>query len=91
MKRFPLKKYFTEGNCWYPGNCPPRKIAPWLGLGFGSRLGLVLGLGGNQTITPKENCPPVRVRVWLRVSFGVGGQFSSGAIVLEPKFLAFES
>ena len=27
----------------------------------------------------------VRVRVWVRVSFGVGGgQFSSGAIVLEP-------
>ena len=28
--------------------------------------------------------PPVRVNVWVRVSFGVGGQFSSGAIVLEP-------
>ena len=28
--------------------------------------------------------PPVRVWVWLRVSFGVGGQFSSGAIDLEP-------
>ena len=72
---------------WYPNNCPPRKIAPQLRLGFGSRSGLVLGLGGNQTIAPKENCPPVRVRVWLRVSFGVGGQFSSGAIVLEPSFI----
>ena len=31
--------------------------------------------------------PPVRVRVWFRVSvrIKVGGQFSSGAIVLEPK------
>ena len=42
---------------------PPKKIAPQLGLGFGSKLGLVLGLGGNQAITPEENCPPVTVRV----------------------------
>ena len=56
-----------------------------MGLGFGSRLGLVLGLGDNQTIAPKENSPPpVRVRVWVRVSFEVGGQFFSGAIVPEP-------
>ena len=34
---------------------------------------------------PKENCPLVRVRV--RVSFRVGGQFSSGAIALEPKYV----
>ena len=60
------------------------KIAPRLGLGFGSRLGLVLGLGGKQTIAPKENCPPVRVRGWIRVSFGVKGQLFSGAIFLEP-------
>ena len=57
------------------GQLPPRKIAHRLGLGFGSRSGLVLGLGDNQTIDPKENCPTVRVRVWLRVSFGVGGNF----------------
>ena len=38
------------------------------------------------TIAPEENCPPVKVRVWIRirVSFRVRGQFSSGAIVLEP-------
>ena len=63
---------------------PPRKISPRLGLGFGSRLGLVLGLGDNQTIAPKGNSPPVRVRVWVRVSLGVGGQFSLGAIFLAP-------
>ena len=34
-------------------------------------LGLVLGLGGNQTIPLEENCLLVRVRVWVRVSFGV--------------------
>ena len=35
-------------------------------------------------IDPKENSPSVSVRVWGRVSFGVGGEFSSRAIVLEP-------
>ena len=37
-----------------------------------------------RTIAPKENCPQVRVWVRFRVRFGVGGQFFSGAIVLEP-------
>ena len=58
--------------------CPTRKIAHRIGLGFGSRSGLVLGLADNQTIAPKENCPPVRVRVWLRASFRVGGNFPRG-------------
>ena len=39
---------------------------------------------GIRTIAPEENCPPVRVRVWIRVSFGIGRQFYSGAIVIEP-------
>ena len=68
----------------YLDNCPPRKFAPKWGLRFESWLGLVLGLGGNGTIAPVKNCYPVRVSVWVRVSFGVGGQFSSRAIVLEP-------
>ena len=38
-------------------------------------------------LPPEENCPPVRVRGWVRISFWVGGQFSSGAIVLEPCFI----
>ena len=67
---------FKAVKLMYPDNCPPRKIAPRLGLGFGSRLELVLGLRGNQTIGPEENCPLVRVRVWVRVSFRVEGQFS---------------
>ena len=64
----------------YPDNCPPRKMVSRLELGLGLRLGLVLALRGNQTIAPEENCPPVMVRVWVRV----GGQFSLGAIALEP-------
>ena len=47
-------------------------------MGLGSRLGLVLGLGGNQTIAPLESCPPVRVRGWVRVSFGVRGAIFLG-------------
>ena len=55
---------------------PPRKIVSRLGLGFGSKPRLVLGLGGNQTIVPERNCLQVRVRVWLRVSFGVAFRFT---------------
>ena len=75
---------------WYLDNCPRGKLPPLhprLGLGFGSRSGLVLGWGDNQTIAPEENCPPVRIRACLGVSFAVGVQFSSGAIVVEPKKL----
>ena len=60
------------------GDSSPRKIDHWLGLGFGSRSGLVLGLGDNQTFVRNENCPLVRVRVWLRLSFGVEGNFLWG-------------
>ena len=37
----------------YRDNFPLRKIAPQLGLE--SRLGLILGLGRNQTIAPEED------------------------------------
>ena len=66
----------------YPDNCPPRKIVLRLGLGFGSRLGLVLELGANQTIAPEENYPLVRVRVWVVIFLG--------SIVLEPLIHVFQ-
>ena len=59
-----------------------RAIAPRLGLGFESKLGLVLGFEDNQTIVPEENSPPVTVRGWE--------QLSSGAIVLEPRNLSYK-
>ena len=41
----------------YPDNCPPRKIAPQLGLWFGSRLGLVLGLRATRQLPPWKIAP----------------------------------
>ena len=55
---------------WYPGNCPPVR------LGFGSRLELVLELGGNQTIAPVENYHR------LGLGFGLGLVLGLGAIFL---------
>ena len=66
-----------------------RTIAPRLGLGFGSKLGVILELGATRQLPLEENCLlPVRVRVWVRVSFGVGGNFPRGQfsfILLEYK------
>ena len=81
--------YESFSSMWYPDNSsppppPPEENCPRLGLGFGSRLGSDLGLGGNQKIVPEQNRSLVGVRVWVRVCFEVGGQFSSAEIVLEP-------
>ena len=53
-------------------NCPP------------VRFGVSLKFRVNFRVWGQpDNCP--LVRAWVRVSFGVGeGQFSSGAITLEP-------
>ena len=51
---------------------------PRLGLGFGSRLGLVLGLQGNQTIALRKIAP------WLGFGLGLvlgdGGNFPRGQL-----------
>ena len=57
-------------------NCPPIRVGIWIKVRVNFRV------GGQP-----HNCfqgKLVKVRVWVRVSFGFGGQFSSGAIVLEP-------
>ena len=61
-------------------NCPLVMVWVWVKV----RISFRVGGGGNQTVALKKSCPSVRVRVWLRVSFGVGEQFSTGAIILEP-------
>ena len=71
----------------YPDNCPPRKITPLpppvrVGVSVNSRV--IFRVGGQPDNCPGEKLPLVRVRVWVRISFGIGGQFSSGPIVLEP-------
>ena len=51
----------------------------------GIDIGLLNKMVSGQLPPPsEENCPPVRVGVWVRVIFGVGGQFTSVAVVLEP-------
>ena len=57
----------------------PVRVGVWVKVRVSFRV------GGNQKIAPKENCSPVRVRVWFMFSFAVGGQLSSGAIIIEPK------
>ena len=59
-------------------NCPLVRVGVWVKVRVSFRV------GGDQTIALDKSCPPVRARVWVRVSFGVGRQFSSRAIILEP-------
>ena len=73
-------------GCWYigirtiapRGKLPPVRDGVWVNVRVSFR---VLGQPDNCS---RGRLPPVRVRVWVRVSFEVVGQFSSGAIVLEP-------
>ena len=78
---------FLQFIIWVSRQLLPKKIATRLRLGFGSRSGLILGLGGNQTIAAEENRTPVRVRAWPRVSFGVGEQFPRGRLPLGTSFI----
>ena len=66
-------------NIMVSGQLPLRKIAPRLGVGFGSKLGLVLGLGATRQL-PRGKLPPVRDNGWVRISFGVGGNFPRGQL-----------
>ena len=57
------------------GQLPPR-----LGLGFGLRLELLLGLGGNQTIAHEENCPRLGLEFGLGLILGLVDNFSRGQL-----------
>ena len=52
-----------------------RKIAARLGLEFCSKLGLVLGLWGNQTIAPEEKCPLLGLGFAIGLVLGLGSNF----------------
>ena len=79
-------KLFRIG--WYPDNWPSKKIAPRWDFGFGSRLGLALGLGGvggggGQPDNCRRGELPL-VRVCVRVSSSVGwGNFPWGQLFPE--------
>ena len=55
-----------------------RTIAPRLELGFGSRLGLVLGFRDNQTTAIEENFPLLGLGFGLRLVLGLGAIFLGG-------------
>ena len=59
------------------GQLPSEENCPQLGLGFGSGLGLVLGLGSNQIIAPEERSPRLGLGVGC-VSFRVTGTIFLG-------------
>ena len=84
MNKFLTRDFFSTYIGTVSGQFPLKENCLPVRVGVLVKVRVSFRVGGNQTIAPEENCPPVRVRVWLRVSFGVGGQFSSGAIVLEP-------
>ena len=67
----------------YPDNYPPRKIEPRLRLGLGSRLDLVLGLGGNQTIDlERDPPPPPKLGLWFGLELVLGlGAIAPGMIL----------
>ena len=77
----------------YPDNCPPRKNASRLGLGFWSRLRLVLGLrgggaggGGAETrqLSPKKIVPQLGLWFGLDLVLGLGGNSPRGQLSKNP-------
>ena len=49
-------------------------------MGFGSKLGLVLGFWGNQTIAPKEDCPRLGLGFGLGLVLRLWGNFPRGQL-----------
>ena len=66
---------------------PPRKIAPRLGFGFWSRLGLVLGLGETRQLSPRKIVPQLWLRFGLGLFLGLESNFSLGNCPRTPMFL----
>ena len=68
------------------GEFPPEEHCPLVRVGVWAKARVSFRVGGQP-----DNCPWEKLLstssglgFWLKVSFGVGGQFSSWAIALEP-------
>ena len=83
IRCFPVNFCEIFKNAFFNQIIAPEENYPPLGLGFGSRWELGLGLVEQPDYCPREKSPPIRGRLWLRVNFGAVGQLSSEAIVLE--------
>ena len=67
------------------GQLPPEENSPLVRVGVWVKVRVSFRVGGGQPYNcSRRTFSPVTARVWLRVSFKVGGQFSSGEIVLKP-------
>ena len=60
-------------------NCPVVRIGVWV------KVRVILELGGSQTTARKKSCPRLGLGFGVGLVLWFGGQFSSGAIVLEPQ------
>ena len=63
-----------------------KRIAPWLGLGFVSRSGLVLGLGATRQLPPRKVAPRLGLGFGLGLVLGLGAIFLWGNR-LEPNLV----
>ena len=91
-----LEQTFFSRKCFdvfisvegYPDNCPPRKNATWLGLGFWSRLRLVLGQGGGDQRTRQLSLKKIVPQLGLQFGIGLvlrlGGNFPWGQLSQNP-------
>ena len=62
----------------YPENCPPKENSPRLGIGFGSKSGLVLGLGATRQLPPKKIVSRLGLGLSLGLVLGLGAIFIGG-------------
>ena len=71
-----LHAFFYKQHLFrYPENHPPREIALRSGLGFGSRLGLVLGLMDIKQLPRRKIDHRLRLGVGLGLDLGLGAIF----------------
>ena len=60
------------------GQLPPEENCPRLGLGFGSRSELVLGLGATRQLAPRKIALQLELGLGLGLVLGLGAIFLGG-------------